>query len=82
MQRELKILIRNIAKDLNISIADVERIYRAPFDLQAIVMKYRCDKEKGIYPSMRIPYFLLFYCPPWNRARLQRKLKKKRDEAV
>jgi len=75
-------LIRNIAKDLNISIADVERIYRAPFDLQAIVMKYRCDKEKGIYPSMRIPYFLLFYCPPWNRARLQRKLKKKRDEAV
>ncbi len=82
MQKEVKTLINSIAKDLNISVADVERIYKAPFDLQAIIMKYRCNKEKDEYPSMRIPYFLLFYCPPWNKARLRKKLKKKQKDEI
>lgn len=82
MNREVKALINSIAKELNIKVSDVEKIYKAPFDLQAIIMKYRCDKEKEIYPSMRIPYFLMFYCPPWNKARLQKKFKKKQNEVV
>ena len=82
MQKEVKTLINSIAKELNISIADVEKIYKAPFDLQSIIMKYRCDKEKEEYPSMRIPYFLLFYCPPWNKARLRKKLKKRKNEVI
>lgn len=82
MNREVKALINSIAKELNIKVSDVEKIYKAPFDLQAIIMKYRCDKEKEVYPSMRIPYFLMFYCPPWNKARLQKKFKKKQNEVV
>jgi len=78
----VKALINSIAKELNIKVSDVEKIYKAPFDLQAIIMKYRCDKEKEVYPSMRIPYFLMFYCPPWNKARLQKKFKKKQNEVV
>jgi len=75
-------LINSVAKELNIKVSDVEKIYKAPFDLQAIIMKYRCDKEKEVYPSMRIPYFLMFYCPPWNKATLQKKFKKKQNEVV
>jgi len=82
MNREVKVLINSVAKELNIKVSDVEKIYKAPFDLQAIIMKYRCDKEKEVYPSMRIPYFLMFYCPPWNKARLQKKFKKKQNEVV
>lgn len=82
MNREVKALINSVAKELNIKVSDIEKIYKAPFDLQAIIMKYRCDKEKEVYPSMRIPYFLMFYCPPWNKARLQKKFKKKQNEVI
>jgi hypothetical protein len=76
----VKNLINSVAKDMGLKISDVEKIFEAPFDLQAIIMKYRCDKDKEEYPSLRIPYFLLFYCPPWNKARLQKKFKKRQDE--
>lgn len=80
MNQEVKALINKVAKDLNLNVADVERAYEAPFDLQAIVMKYRCDRDKQIFPSLRIPYFLIFYCPEWNKKRLLKKFKK--DEVV
>lgn len=80
MNQEVKSLINSVAKDMGLKISDVERIFEAPFDLQAIIMKYRCDKDKEIYPSFRIPYFLLFYCPDWNKIRLQKKFKKRKDE--
>jgi hypothetical protein len=74
----VKELINSLAKEMNLKSSDVERAYEAPFDLQAIVMKYRCDRESQKFPSLRIPYFLIFYCPEWNKARLLRKYKKKR----
>jgi hypothetical protein len=81
MNPEVKRLINKVAKDMNLNISDVERIYNAPFELQAIIMKHRCNKEKQVFPSLRIPYFLLFHCPPWNKARLLKKYKK-RNEAI
>lgn len=82
MNREVKSLISKVAKDLNLSVEDVTNAYNAPFDLQAIIMKYRCDREKLIFPSLRIPYFLIFYCPPWNKERLRKKLEEKEDEVI
>ena len=61
-----------IAKDMGVSLEDVERAYKAPFELQSIIMRYRCDREKLHFPSLRVPYFLIFYCPPWTKKRLQR----------
>jgi hypothetical protein len=72
MNQEVKSLISSLAKEMNLSITDVERAYNAPFELQAIVMKYRCDRKKKKFPSLRIPYFLLFFCPEWNKKRLLR----------
>ena len=81
MNQEVKALIISLAKEMGLSIQDVERAYEAPFDLQAIIMKYRCDREAQTFPSLRIPYFLIFYCPEWNKARLRKKEDKK-NEAV
>lgn len=79
---EVKKIISAVAKEMNLSIADVERVYEAPFDLQAIIMKYRCDREKQKFPSLRIPYFLLFYCPDWNKKKLLKRYKDKNNETV
>ena len=76
MNSEVKALIKCIAKEMQLSVADVERAYNAPFELQAIVMKYRTKRETQEFPSLRIPYFLIFYCPEWNKARLLKKQKK------
>jgi hypothetical protein len=80
MNPEVKVVIKEIADELGLKISDVERVYEAPFDLQAIIMKYRCDREKQIFPSLRVPYFLVFHCPDWHKARLQKK--KEENEAV
>lgn len=64
---------------MKLNIGDVQRVYEAPFDLQAIIMKYRTNRETQTFPSLRIPYFLIFYCPPWNKARLLKKYKKKHE---
>jgi len=75
-------LINSIAKDMKLKISDVEKVYEAPFDLQAIIMKYRCDREKEEFPSLRIPYFLIFHCPIWNKARLRKKTERKQHEII
>uniref|UniRef100_A0A6M3JZJ6 Uncharacterized protein n=1 Tax=viral metagenome TaxID=1070528 RepID=A0A6M3JZJ6_9ZZZZ len=80
MNREVKALINSLAKEMSLKVSDVEKAYEAPFQLQAIIMKYRCDKEKQTFPSLRIPYFLIFYCPPWNKARLLKKYKNRVKE--
>ena len=78
---ETKSLIKNIAKEFGLTFQEVERVYNAPFELQAIIMKYRCDRKKQIFPSLRIPYFLIFFCPEWTKKRLRKKYKDE-DEVI
>jgi hypothetical protein len=80
MNPEVKLLINKVAKDMGLNVIDVERAYFAPFELQSIIMKYRCDRDKQIFPSLRIPYFLIFFCPEWQKKRL--KLIEKRRESI
>lgn len=79
MQQEVKSLINSVAKEMGLSIGDVEKVYNAPFELQAIIMKYRVDRKKQYFPSLRIPYFLIFYCPDWNKERLLKQEQKHAD---
>jgi hypothetical protein len=72
--------LNRVARELDISITDAERMYEAPFELQSIIMKYRCDRHKQIFPSLRIPYFLIFYCPEWHKERLKKRTEKKDKE--
>ena len=70
MNPEVKELLKRVAEEMNLSYTDVERAYKAPFELQSIIMRYRCDRDKGYFPSLRIPYFLIFYCPEWKKRKL------------
>jgi hypothetical protein len=79
MNPEVKTLMNSVAKEMDLNIGDVEKAYNAPFELQAIVMKYRANKDTQWFPSLRIPYFLIFYCPIWNKIRLLKKYKKKNE---
>jgi len=77
----VKNLINNLAKEMELDPLDVERVYKAPFELQSIIMRYRCDRERQYFPSLRIPYFLIFYCPEKRKQRLkQLQERKKKDE--
>jgi len=73
MNQEVKSLVTSLAKEMGLSQEDIIRAYEAPFNLQAIIMKYRCDRKNLKFPSLRIPYFLIFYCPDWNREKLRKK---------
>jgi hypothetical protein len=66
-------LLNKVAAEMGLKIGDVEKAYQAPFELQSIVMRYRCDREKQIFPSLRIPYFLIFYCPEWRKKQLKKR---------
>jgi hypothetical protein len=68
----VKSLINKIAYEMGLNISDVEKAYKVPFELQSIIQRYRCDREKQFFPSLRIPYFLIFYCPDWRKKRLKR----------
>lgn len=80
MNPEVRDLISSLAKELGVRIIDVERAFKAPFELQAIIMKHRCDRKTQKFPALRIPYFLVFFVPSWNKERL-RKLEE-HDETV
>jgi len=72
MNREVKLILRKIAKEHNISFQDIEKVYEAPFKLQAFNMKNNCDRSILKFPSLRIPYFGIFHCPEWHKRRLKK----------
>lgn len=82
MNSEVKAIIASLAKEMGLNQEDVERAYEAPFALQAIIMKYRCDREKKYFPSLRIPYFLIFYCPDWNKERLTKQEERRKNASI
>lgn len=79
MNREVKVLLKKIAKDKGLKFSDIEKAFEAPFKLQAEIMRNRCKRSILYFPSLRIPYFGIFYCPPWHKKRLE-KIKKKNNE--
>jgi len=73
MNREVKVLFKELAKKYDLTLEQLEEIFEAPFRLQVENMKKRCDRRKLTFPSLRIPYFGIFYCPEWHKQRLKKK---------
>jgi hypothetical protein len=73
MNREVKVLLKKIAKEKDLKFSDLEKAFEAPFKLQAYNMKNRCKRSILHFPSLRIPYFGIFYCPDWHKKRLKKK---------
>jgi hypothetical protein len=74
----LRRLLKVVARNNKVNLVDVERVFKASFEFQAMVMKTKCDKEKLEFPSVRVPYWGLFHCTDYTRKRLTR-LNKKND---
>ena len=69
---ELKNLIKLIAKEEGLTMEDVKRIPNVGFEFQAHVMRNKCNREKLIFPSVRIPYWGIFFCREGTKERLAR----------
>ena len=69
-QRELKALLKFIAEKHGLPYGEVVKIFEAPFHLQSHVMRKVCNRNSMYYPSLRIPYFGIFFMPSWKREKL------------
>ena len=69
---EVRIYIKMIAKKLGLTLAETEGVIRSTFEFQSHIMKHLCDRKTSYFPSVRIPYWGIFYCPPYTRDRLKR----------
>lgn len=74
MQKETKELIKFFSKKYNIPQAEITKVFEAPFKFQTHVMKNVCDRKKLYFPSVRIPYFGIFYLPEWKKDKFRQKL--------
>lgn len=77
MNREVKVLFKELSKKYGVTLQQLEEVFEAPFRLQVENMKKRCDRKRLYFPSLRIPYFGIFYCPEWKK----KKFKKLNDES-
>ena len=68
---QTKQIIKNIAKQENLTIPEVELIIDSQFSLLADVMKMS-DREKLYFPSIRLPYLGIFYSPEWRIEQLKK----------
>ena len=56
-------LIRELAKEFGLSIETTNAILNSVPEFTKQVMTTEVDKEQGIYPSIRIPGWGIFYVP-------------------
>lgn len=78
----LKRLLKSVAKKRELSYRDVQRILAASFEFQAKVMKNKCDRENLEFPSVRVPYWGIFYCADYTRDRLNRLNKRQNGDDI
>ncbi len=74
--RELRKLIKIVAKEENLTLASIEAIVGSPFLFQTTVMR-EADRKTLKFPSVRIPYWGTFHVPQWRVKKL-----KKKDEDI
>lgn len=56
-------VVKQIAKEYNLTQEQVYDIICSPFEFQAMVMRKHFKPEKGILPMLRIPNFGIFAVP-------------------
>jgi hypothetical protein len=76
---ESKKIIRELSSKYKVTIEQVENIIRSPFLLQIKVMREKCNKEKLIFPTVKIPGWGMFYFPNSCRKTREEKLRKQNE---
>lgn len=77
-------LIRELAKEFELSVADVTAILNSVPEFTKHIMVTEVDKEEGIYPTVRIPGWGIFYVPEGVKKNVKTALEKKKnkDESI
>jgi len=70
--------IKMLAKEYGLSMDDIRKVVESPFFFTKHVLENKTDRSKYHFPSIRIPYFGIFFCPD----SLKKKFKKKNDEFI
>ncbi len=71
-QELLRKLLKAVAKDNFLTLIEVERILKAPYEFQAMIMKTKCNREELDFPTVRVPFWGLFHCADYTKDRLKR----------
>jgi len=69
---ELYKLTRIKAKKYGLTKQQLEDIMDSSFRFLRFVLKEKTDRENLDFPSVRIPYFGIFYCPEWLKNKLRK----------
>lgn len=81
--RESKELYKYIATELGVTELQIEEACKSPFVMQHYVQTKVADKTTGDIPSVRIPYFGIFYKDQRRMSFYLTKSKKnKQDESI
>ena len=77
-------LIRELAKESGLSIVEVTTILNSVPEFTKHIMVTEVDKEEGIYPSIRIPGWGIFYVPEGVKKNVKTALEKRKnkDESI
>jgi hypothetical protein len=77
-------LIRELAKEFGLSIVEVTAILNSVPEFTKHIMVTEVDKEEGIYPSIRIPGWGIFYVPEGVKKNVKTALEKRKnkDESI
>lgn len=77
-------LIRELAKEFGLSIVDVTAILSSVPEFTKHVMTTEVNKEEGIYPTVRVPGWGIFYVPEGVKKNVKTALEKRKnkDESI
>lgn len=64
--------LKTVAKERGLTIEQVRVIVESPFQFTRYVMEHKTDRETLTFPSVRIPYFGVIYCPEYLKERLRK----------
>jgi nucleoid DNA-binding protein len=77
---ETRQLIKELAKKHGLSIADATAILDSVIEFTKVKISTEVDKEKAVYPSIRIPNMGTFYVKEGVKKHIQIKLLKRKEE--
>ena len=77
-------LIRELAKESGLSIAEVTAILYSVPEFTKHIMTTEVNKEEGIYPTVRVPGWGIFYVPEGVKKNVKTALEKRKnkDESI
>ena len=72
-------IIKTIAKEEGVSIADVENVLNVHFEFVRYAQSQLVDRDKGFFPAIRLPNFGVFYVSDAKQEEMRQLNEKKKN---